>query len=292
MNGEAKLKELLAALEKPVLVLSSAFPEDTLPAPKLYYPPPEQTENLSTELQARADAKAAKKINYLATNIWTSRIGGFDAFAALQQQLEIERFLKVEEEKEKQKKKIQQEIVMHNSINRNTGTTGKGTASLYAESVTFAEENSTFDSYLQTDYFSLDELTKLFSFIESSGFGRNKHTGRGKFVITLQPFSFPEVEDPNAWLVLSNMVPAKNDPPNAGYDGFVKYGKLGGSYASGGKSPYKKPLFMLKPGAVFFGDKPPIGSLVKGIHPDDEAICQNAYALCMGFKHLGGNHAQ
>ena len=274
-KGEPALKDFLEAMKQPVFLLSSGFPEGRLPAPKLHRSRRESMPDLASELKQREQEKQASKREYLPVELWQKHIAAFEQTHVHEAASEIEKYFEL----------ILQE---HNSINRLSGTTRKGGANLYSEVVTYpAEGIKAFDSYLQTDYFNHLELEALFAFISDSGYGRNKHTGRGKFEISLEEISFPEPDNPNAWLLLSNTVPASDDPPPLGYEGFVKYGKLGGSYAVGAKSPFKKPIFMIKPGAVFFGADPPKGTLVRDIHPDDPAICQNAYALCMGF-HLKG----
>jgi CRISPR-associated protein Csm4 len=274
-NGEKALIDFLEALREPIFKLSSGFPEGRLPAPKLKGSIRVYAPELATELKRRELDKKAAKRHYLPVELWHKHLNAFEYDHVHEAATEIDRYFET----------VLQE---HNSINRHSGTTRKGEANLYSEVVHYPVEDITaFDSYLATDYFSKGELEALFAFIADSGFGRNKHTGRGKFKITLAEYAFPKVESPNSWLLLSNAVPAPDDPIALGYEGFVKHGKLGGSYATGGKSPFKKPVFLIKPGAVFFGDAAPKGSLVQGIHPDDPAICQNAYALCMGF-HLKG----
>ncbi|MDD3465476.1 MAG: hypothetical protein PHH07_08440 [Candidatus Cloacimonetes bacterium] len=282
--GEAALTEFLEAMQKPVLSLSSAFPQGTLPVPRLNARYGELPADLQGALVKRRTAKAAKGLSYLPLEIWLQHHHDYDHSEVIERNEAIQALVE-------KSFKLEQDVVVHNSINRVTGTTTKGGASLYTETVTFAREGTVFESYLDTDYFSAEQLRALFAFVENSGFGRNKHTGRGRFRIELGEHEFSRVGDPNAWLLLSNAVPAPDDPASACYDGFVKYGRLGGSYASGGRNPFKKPLFMLTPGTVFLGDRPPTGTLVRNIHPDDPAICQLGYAMCVGFHLRGGENA-
>jgi len=269
---ESKLKSFLEEMRKaPVMVLSSAFPSGSLPVPKLPHSPQDHDE-FSRELSERDRMKEAKKAIYLPVEIWQQSCNDYH---------QTEVLLKAKGIKEL----LESALEMHNTINRNTGTTGKGGANLFSEEVfTVREENGSFDSYLETDYFSVDDLGKIFEYIEHSGFGRNKSTGKGRFRLALSQEELPSVQSPNAWLVLSNMVPAIEDSVMAYYDCFTKFGKLGGSFAAHKKSPYKKPLSMLKPGAVFLGEKAPQGCFVTGIHPDEPEICQYAYAYSIGFR--------
>lgn len=274
-QGEPALTDFLEALKEPIFKLSSGFPEGRLPTPKLRRNSRTGSAYLASELALRELDKQASKRQFLPIELWQKHCSAFEYTHVQENAGQIEKYFET----------VLQE---HNSINRHSGTTRKGDANLYSETVLYpVQEIKAFDSYLETAYFSQPELDSLFGFIANSGFGRNKHTGRGKFKISLEPHSFPSVEKPKAWLLLSNTVPAIDDPPVLGYEGFVKFGKLGGSYATGKKSPFKKPIFLIKPGAVFLGATPPQGSLLQGIHPDDPAICQNAYALCMGFNLKG-----
>lgn len=281
--GKSALEKFLAEMQAPRLLLSSAFPRGTLPVPSLVPPLSDLPGDFKQALVLRGDVKAAKKLKFMPLEIWLSKRDNYVHREILAQNEAINRMLE-------QAYRLETSAVMHNSINRITGTTVKGAASLYSETVAFAADNTAFDSYLKTDYFSKQELDVLFGFIEDSGFGRNKHTGRGKFEIKISESSLGDSTAPNAWLLLSNMVPAPDDPLAACYEGFVKYGKLGGGYASGSHSPFKKPLFLIQPGSVFFGEKPPVGMLIRGIHPDDAEICQHGYAMCIGFRYDGGQN--
>jgi len=102
--------------------------------------------------------------------------------------------------------------------------------------------------------------------------------------LTVEEYAFPTVDEYSGFMNLSNMVPAKNDPVQAYYNCFPKFGKLGGSFALW-ESPFKYPLFIIKPGAIFMKDKP-IGSLLEDIHPKSktEGIVQNLYSFSIPIK--------
>ena len=68
----------------------------------------------------------------------------------------------------------------------------------------------------------------------------------------------PNVDNPNAILVISSFVPAPNDPSDGYWEVYTKYGKLGEASVNlplSGKAEdrnvFKSPITMLKPGAVF-----------------------------------------
>lgn len=177
-------------------------------------------------------------------------------------------------------------VVTHNNINRLTGTTGYD-GNLYDERVTFFDDQAEYHSWIQTDLATEDEVRAMLSGIESGGFGRNKHTGHGAFQLALEPDRFPPVSDPNGWLVLSNMVPAQDDPLDAWWKGITKYGKTGGGYASS-DAPYKYPFHVFTPGSVFRGSQQPRGTVVTQIHPTRDEIVQNLSCLSIPFKLAGG----
>jgi CRISPR-associated protein Csm4 len=62
------------------------------------------------------------------------------------------------------------------------------------------------------------------------------------------------------------------------------YGKLGGLYAGGERSPFKHPLLLTRPGATFSPtDAGPFGALLADAHPHHPEIRQNAWHLCLPF---------
>ncbi len=283
-SGKEKLARFLMDLENPIFLLSSAFPGGTIPVPVSQPDHVPLPEDLNEALSTRESMKSAKKLQYIPLEVWVKHNQNYRHSDVIQRSDAITKMIE-------SMYKMEQVMIMHSSINRLTGTTTKDAASLYSEPAWFPEKETVFESYLETDYFSISELEQLFMFIELSGFGRNKHTGRGRFGISLEEYQLPKVDNPNAWLVLSNMVSDPDDPLLAEYRGFVKYGKLGGGYAAANRNPFKKPLFILEPGTVFYGSLPPRGSLVRGIHPDYPEICQYAYAMSIGFHVEGGEHA-
>ena len=81
---------------------------------------------------------------------------------------------------------------------------------------------------------------------------------------------FPQVDRPNAALLLGPCVPAENDPVDGFWDIYAKEGRLGGHWASGHYNPCKKPVTMLRSGSVLMSETPETfyGRIVEGIHPD------------------------
>lgn len=304
-KGKDELESFLEELKKsPTFVLSSAFPRGYIPFPIALPVPIADFERLRVMLKwsdSKEDRikfallkKKLKKARWLSKEYWFEHQDNFSlpglyidvwnkAKGEINTLFEDQDILKI--------KPFNEEIVSvtHNSINRITGTTSKEGPNLYDEAATFYEEDAQFESHLATDHFTKDELITLFKIIESGGFGKNKNTGKGHFEIKLEEYEQPQCNDPNAHLVLSNTIPAPDDPTDCFYNGFTKFGKLGSNYSST-KSPFKYPLFMFAPGSVFIGKKNPIGTLMQNVHPDDDNIVQNTYCYSLPFKWEGGKN--
>ncbi len=304
-KGKDELESFLEDLKKsPIFVLSSAFPKGYIPFPIALPVPIADFERLRVMLKwsdSKEDKikfallkKKLKKSRWISASYWYKNHDNFSLPALyydvwnktnndINKLFEDQDILKI--------RPFREEVVSitYNSINRITGTTSKEGASLYNEPATFYGENAQFESYLSTDQFTKDELDELFKIIESGGFGKKKNTGKGHFKITLEEFDPPQCNDPNAYLVLSNTIPAPDDPTDCFYNGFTKFGKLGSNYSST-KSPFKYPLFMFAPGSVFIGEKKPVGTLMQNVHPDDDNIVQNTYCYSLPFKWEGGKN--
>jgi CRISPR-associated protein Csm4 len=106
-------------------------------------------------------------------------------------------------------------------------------------------------SYEKNNYEEI--LTSIFE----TGFGKKKSSGYGQF--TVEDISdFNEIEEPsdsNAFMVLGNYLPSKDDGITPlGYDINTKYGKLG-EELSQSENPFKNPIVFLKAGSCFKVEK-------------------------------------
>ena len=179
-----------------------------------------------------------------------------------------------ERAKKSQPKEIDDRVLFKNTINRITGTTGKGDGSLYDFYEMYQDEVVIYhrvfgDDQKQSE--TIDFLNKLWEVIENTGFGKRKSIGYGNFKIeSFEKFDFgsPAKKEADAFVSLSNFVPAKDDPTDGNWDMFVKYGKLGEEMNYNPTSPFKKPIIFLKAGSTFKynGDKRDFyGRLVEGV---------------------------
>ena len=171
----------------------------------------------------------------------------------------------------------------HNTIDRLTGTTPE-TGGLY-----FMDEEWRRDTAAELDVYVMgeiggEELQALFDTVGEFGFGRDANLGRGRFAATVE-LADPRLfaHDGNRRLSLSHGVVTTNMAAPF-YKLHTHYGKLGGLYAGGERSPFKYPLLLTRPGATFSpADAGPFGALLAGVHPHHPEIRQNAWHLCLPF---------
>jgi CRISPR-associated protein Csm4 len=264
-EGEQRLAEFLKHYRDGDLpfVVSNCFPGDLLPKPMAGNFIGMQQVSKKEALEHADRAKESKKTELVALAEFNAIINN--------QATDIS-----------PKKNMAMEIgIMHNQINRLSGTTADG--SLYQQH----------EIFWQQPYLSLyagiaagweEKFLALMEKLSLKGYGKRVSIGKGIF--QLEDFSqfndFRTPENANAIVVLANFVPRANDPVEGQYKTFVKYGKLGQSFATG-KNPFKKPLIMIKPGAVFWTDEPKMtyGRLVNGISEEFPEVVQFGYTLAV-----------
>ena len=250
-HGKNLLREFLDEYKngKYPLVVSDGFPGDLLPKPMAGNVFDNDKNLIKNEaLKISQKAKLAKKTNHISLEEFNLIINN--------QQVEIT-----------PKEKIFYETgVMHNQISRLTGTTMEG--DLFEQKEIFT--NSHLSIYFSVEPEWQETVLKLFLILAVKGFGKRTSIGKGHFSIEeiseFTGFSLPEKNKANAFVTLSNYIPNHTDPTIGQYKVFVKYGKLGQSYAHA-QNPFKRPLLMIKPGAVFWCDNPRFtyGRLVENV---------------------------
>lgn len=272
---------------EPPLLVSNGFPEGYLPKPVL---PPVTQDFLGRVFQEEDLKEKAYRIKA----IKELDIIPVSTLELLQRETITSEKLfndmnKCFEEIESMKTKQERAIVQHNTINR-MGLKSDG--GLYSQEETFfAVDSGIYNIYLRTNYFSSEELEKIFRYISMDGFGRDKSTGKGHFEFDVKEgIDLPEAEKPNAFMTLSSYVPSESDPVKGHYSLLHKYGKLGGVYAKGVSevegNPFKKPLIMFSAGSVFYDEyerDKTYGQLLDKMH-QNEKIRHYAYAFPIGIS--------
>ncbi|MFZ1828220.1 MAG: hypothetical protein WAW42_05505, partial [Candidatus Competibacteraceae bacterium] len=171
----------------------------------------------------------------------------------------------------------------HNTIDRLTGTTPE-TGGLY-----FMDEEWRRDEAAELDVYAAgeiagEELQALIGTVGEFGFGRDANLGRGRFTAHVEAADSRLFDhDGNRRLSLSHGVVTTNMAAPF-YKLHAHYGKLGGLFAGGERSPFKHPLLLTRPGATFSpADAGPFGALLADVHPHHPEIRQNAWHFCLPF---------
>lgn len=185
------------------------------------------------------------------------------------------------------KETLHEASVVHNMVDRSIGTvTNKdGAGNLYAIREFYPEEHAKYDVYLMSD---MDEeiLKKVCSTMFMLGIGGKKSSGKGAFEIEAwkQETELLNVENPNAFVALSNFIPDRKDPVNGYYRTFVKSGKLDREYANG-DAPFKKPLLYIASGALFYDEdvKEYYGKCINNISKNENVVV-NACTIAIPIR--------
>jgi CRISPR-associated protein Csm4 len=289
IKGEDYLSEFLNKLKsgEKIFRLSNAFYDKQIPLPRLGLKKAEM-EYLEQKYNFNysSERKLLKKLSYITIDDFQK----YSADFSLKQIYDNYKANKLTLFKGKSEISKDSNIT-HNTINRLSGTTSADMENLYQEQTSFYKADSKFYSWIETDFLDYETISEVFEALQNSGFGKNKNTGKGHFVINVSQKNEPLIksDNPNAWLLLSNTVPDRDDSKDVLYDCKVKFPKLGGTYALT-ESPFKHPILVFTPGTVFISKKPPIGCVMQNIHPFNDKVIQNLTAFSVPFNIKGENH--
>jgi CRISPR-associated protein Csm4 len=278
LKGESEFLHWLHSLNESPVVFSDSFPQGTLPCPTL---PPLKRNQSKAWIDGHFGTSMSHYIKGLDKlhQIRKCRHIPIDVLSKLASELNQNSLTEALYESMKEKpsgmdaaQDRASRLVLHNAINRNSGTVDEffGT-----EEWIYPKELRNFHGYVVSESWDADDLNEIFKFIEQSGFGADKSTGRGVIekvdIKEVQPFPIPE-GGADAVMSLSLGVPGPELGIDASYRIRVKFGKLGGHFATSG-NPFKMPIMMMEAGAVFPISNPPIAiplylSKVSDYHPD------------------------
>jgi CRISPR-associated protein Csm4 len=155
----------------------------------------------------------------------------------------------------------------HNSINRATGTTGRGAFSPYAMSQYWYSEGFSMDCHVVYDTTRIGgaELLQAFQDMGASGFGRDASIGLGRFAVErVQDSWIADATGAISWLTLAPCAPQglEVDSERSYYAVFTRFGRHGDRGVHAG-NPFKAPVLLARAGAVFtpssFESRPFIG---------------------------------
>lgn len=145
----------------------------------------------------------------------------------------------------------------HNTINRQTGTTGTGMFAPYSQSQLWFHPAMRFQLHLllDTDRLSPEALLQAFATLGASGYGRDASIGLGKFAVSLEPPPpLPSPAKTTAWLTLGPCAPQDQgfDLEGSYYQPVTRFGRHG-DIAVHGENPFKRPILLARAGSVFSG---------------------------------------
>lgn len=240
--GQQRLKALLEGYsdQSPFIVISDAFPHSYIPLPTL----PSDFWQWESNIDRQAERKVLKKLAYFPVNETNKKLNQWQEIAYLQKTHGniVQKYTYVQ---------------FHNTINRQTQTTGIGQFSPFTTSQVMYKTESLFDLYFVLDEQRLnyEEMMHLFEYIGQFGFGRDASTGMGKFDIqnkeNIQEVDFNK-KAANAYLTLANSAPQHLglDKKHCFYQIITRFGRHGSELALQA-SPFKRPIILAKTGAIF-----------------------------------------
>ncbi len=254
--GADALEQLLAEMEQgaPGVTFSNAFPTGTLPLPLGIRDTQADFERIVAKAErkkAYQNHKKLKNARYLQCSFFEKAAAG--DCAGFTAGLSADG--------------ITEQTSMHNMVSRNSGTVQNldGSGNLYGDDELFLD--CQYDIYILSGLPG-ETLRKTVELMLMLGLGKNKSTSKGAFELDsweeLPPFEAKKGD--NAFMALSNFIPARNDPAKGHYKTLVKYGKLDREFAAS-EQPFKKPLLYIQAGAVFYTDDfhPCYGRIVKNV---------------------------
>jgi len=231
--GGQRLDELLQGYTRgePFLVLSDALPAGYLPLPHL---PLARFDPVSG-----VDPKQLKKRSWIAIDHLQKPVSSWLAEAAEYPEGDAATRL---------------ELQPHNSINRHTGTTGKGGFAPYTQEQMWKGSLHPLEIHLLFDEkrIALEEIEYLLGGIGLSGYGRDASIGLGKFELaSLKKGEALEQSSSNAGITLAPSAPQGmgHDPHRSFYTPFTRFGRHGGQAVHLG-NPFKTPLLLAERGAM------------------------------------------
>lgn len=253
--GEQRLTDCLNGYteNQPFAVLSDAFPEGYLPLPKL----PSCFYQTNTDA---LDRKALKKRNWLAVDDVTKPLEQWQMAAVDAKTISAETASSLSEKHPQP----------HNTINRQTNTTGDNGFAPYSVEQEWFIPNLKWSLYLllDTSKLSLAECEQCLKDIGEFGYGKDATIGMGKFRIDkFDQQTLPSQSAANACLTLAPSAPQGLgiDSENSYYQLFTRFGRHGDIAVHQAGKPFKNPILLAQTAAVFSITPPKDGFIGQGI---------------------------
>lgn len=179
----------------------------------------------------------------------------------------------------------------HNTINRQTLTTGEAPFAPYTQEAHFYSPAAELALFVLLDEAATDiaRLSLGLARIGKTGFGKDASIGLGRFELTgHRELPLPSASGANACYTLAPCVPAPRSFQEAFFTPLVRYGKHGDRLATS-QNPFKAPVVMAAPGAVFVPtdsqalSRPYFGRAVTGVSLIQPRAVVQGYAPVLPF---------
>lgn len=264
--GENNLSRLLNGYtnSQPFAVVSDAFPQGFVSLPRL---PGSSYDKIEGE-----DRKAVKKRCWLPEAAITEPINHW-----LYHAVDAKTIVRSAQEKSIHKSEASLRLALsekhpqpHNTINRQTNTTGEGGFAPYSIEQEWFLTSGAWAIYLllDTERLSQSDCWQCLEDIGNIGFGRDASIGLGKFsVIGFEEIELPGQAGANACLTLAPCAPQGLgfDGKNSFYQLFTRFGRHGDIAVHQEGRPFKNPLLLAQTAAVFAVQPPASGFIGQGI---------------------------
>ena len=238
--GNAALTALLQGYTqgKPFAVVSDALPSGHLPLPSL--------PSGAWQASVGSDRKVLKKKRWLPSSGMCEQLSKWQQIAVADGDLG----------------KALVHAQPHNTINRQTGTTGTGMFAPYTMGQTWLHPDSLLDVVFVLDEarLSVAQLQAAFAYMGQHGYGRDASIGLGKFALEgeASPVTWPQPTQgaPNAWLTLGPCAPQGLGfcPVRSHWHSLTRFGRHGDVAVQTGQ-PFKRPVLLAKAGSVFWPEQ-------------------------------------
>lgn len=300
--GQDRLRDLLVdyTAGRPFVVVSDVFPDGWLPRPTLPQSAFPQIVDADRKVVKRRRWIPLQRIGTPLADLLASAQSDFDVGATAQRVT-----LGFGLSDSKRTELLTARPQPHNSINRLTGTTGRGEFAPYTQIQRWHQMAVPLCCWLVFDptRISAQELQDLFADIGDLGFGRDASIGLGKFELLPGGDSDSALwsarSQDNACLTLAPCAPQGLgfDPVRSFYEVFTRFGRHGDAAVQWG-SPFKTPLLLARSGAVLTPAQMPaapfIGQGLGGAGQLSKVLPETVhqgYAPCV-FVHLPPEIAQ
>ncbi len=223
---------------QPFAVVSDALPHGHVPLPSL--------PSSAWQTSAGSDRKLLKKKRWLPFASVREQLSNWQQLAASDAELG----------------KAQERAQPHNTINRQTGTTGTGMFAPYTMRQIWLKPGSLLDIVVVLDEsrLPLAQLHAALAYMGAQGYGRDASIGLGKFELAGDAqnvtWPVPSQGHANAWLTLGPCAPQGLGfcPVRSHWNSLTRFGRHGDVAVQSGQ-PFKRPVLLAKAGSVFWPER-------------------------------------